>query len=73
MRASDVRGASTAPDSRHCPVGGVEEARSPRRRWTVPRAVSAQPPAITVALSLRDHGSAYDASPRGTADNPAPA
>jgi hypothetical protein len=47
--------------------------RSPRRRWTVPRAVSEQPPAITVALSLRGHGSAYDASPRGTADNPAPA
>ena len=61
------------PTLGHCPVGGVEEARSPRRRWTVPRAVSAQPPAITVALSLRDHGSAYDASPRGTADNPAPA
>ena len=51
-----------------------EEARSPRRRWTVPRTLSAQPPAITVALSLRGHGSAYDASPpRGTADDPAPA
>ena len=48
--------------------------RSPRRRSTVPRAVSAQPPAITVPLSLRGHGPAYGASPpRGTADNPAPA
>ena len=58
----------------HCPAGGAEEARSPRQRWTVPRAVSAQPPAITVPLSLRGHGPAYGASPpRGTADNPAPA
>ena len=57
----------------HCPAGGAEEARSPRRRSTVPRALSAQPPAITVPLSLRSHGSAYGASPRGTADNPAPA
>ena len=61
------------PTLGHCPVGGAEEARSPRRRRTVPRAVSAQPPAITVPLSLRSHGSAYGASPRGTADNPAPA